>query len=125
MPIGYMDSKGVFRESVQEGSEPRDKSLVVAPDGWGYGLQYKNGEWVEYNEPVLVVTVKQAMKALGEDRWQQVEAAIESLPWEAQVDFKASLTWERDNVYVNLMAKSLWNMTDEDIDNLFLYALTL
>lgn len=64
--IGYMDAAGVFRESVQEGSNPRGQNLILAPDGWGHGLRWTGTAWVEH------VDLELSRQDMVADKWQLV-----------------------------------------------------
>lgn len=125
MSIGYMNSEGVFKESVQGGSLPADTTLVIAPPGGAFGLKWNGNKWVEDERASMSCTRKQAMKALGEAAWVQIEAAISTLPWDTRVDFNASEVWERNNPLISQLATQLFKMSPDDIDNLFKKAMSL
>lgn len=139
--IGYMDSRGVFRESVQEGSAPVGVGLVVAPPGWGQGLRWTGAEWIEDDAPAI------DRAGMVADKWQVVAILdlMDPALWQRIADYAEGLviveglppcdpvtrsairnavTIPRESAIVDLLARLL-EWPPEAVDALFLQAMAL
>ena len=79
MPVQYMTPEGVWLESCQEGTPPRDPKAILAPEGGGEGLRLDGEAWVAYAPPPDRCTRFEGLRALGRVRVGQIKEVMSRL----------------------------------------------
>ena len=116
--------------------EPSLKRVVVLPDYvgtaedkdalFGCRFDFATGTILPSARVPVAVTKAQGQIALfNADLLDDLEAAIAAHPYRpVRIWYESANVWERKNPYVNLLGPEL-NLTDEDIDRLFIEAAKL
>lgn len=124
MPVSYMTPAGVWLESCQEGTPPRDMQAIPAPEGGGEGLRWDGEAWVAYAPPPDACTALQGRLALGEARCEQIAAMLPHMPWAARQAWEYAQSWQRKSALL-VSLSATFGMDDAEVDDLFRLAVTL
>lgn len=129
MAIQYMTTSGVWKCSCQSEQDKPDPALIEAPaDANGFhgmeGLKWNGTSWIEIQPVPESCTAFQGRLALGQARCQAIASMINMMPWESKQAWEYATTWKRKSDLLLSLGKA-FNLTEEEVDDLFRLAVTL